>query len=274
LVDLVWLKSLLKALILPPTGPLLIAALGFALQGRLPRSGRAMGLGGVLSLLVLAMPATGVFLLRSVDSSSPLDLDQAKSAQAIVILGGGVRRGAAEYGGDTLGRLTLERVRYGARVARATGLPVLVSGGSPFGGESEAKLMQESLEQEFGVPVRWIEDRSRNTHENAVRSAEILRAAGIRRVVLVGHGFDMPRASAEFADEGMETIRAPTGIPPPEIDPWMFVPTIGGLESSHWALYEVFGNLVHRLSRADPAIRLSRYFTNTEGQSAPTRATN
>ena len=53
---------------------------------------------------------------------------------AIVILGGGVRRHAAEYGGDTLGQLTLERVRYGARVARLTGLPVLVSGGSVFGG--------------------------------------------------------------------------------------------------------------------------------------------
>ena len=30
---------------------------------------------------------------------------------------------------DTLATLTLERVRYGARVARLTGLPVLVSGG-------------------------------------------------------------------------------------------------------------------------------------------------
>jgi uncharacterized SAM-binding protein YcdF (DUF218 family) len=250
LVDPIWLKSLFKAIILPPTGPLLITALGLGLQGRLPRTGRAMGLAGVLLLLVLSMPATGVFLLRSVDSSPPLDFDQAKAAQAIVILGGGVRRGAAEYGGDTLGRLTLERVRYGARIARATDLPVLVSGGSPFGGESEAKLMQASLEREFGVPVRWIEDRSRNTHENAVRSAEILRAEGILQVVLVGHGFDMPRATAEFAAEGMEIIQAPTGIPPPHLDAWMFVPTMGGLESSHWALYEILANLAYRFIRS------------------------
>ena len=248
--DLIWFKALLKALILPPTGPLLLAALGLGTQRRLPRIGRAIAFAGVSLLLVLSMPAVAVLLLRAVDSSPPLDLERAKGAQAIVILGGGTRHNAAEYGGDTLGRLTLERVRYGARVARLTGLPVLVSGGSPSGGESEAKLMRDALEHEFAIPVRWAEDRSRNTHENAVRSAEILRAAGIHRVVLVGHGFDMPRAAAEFADEGIETIKAPTGIPIWDPDaPLMFVPSLAGLEGSYFALYEFLGILVQRVNR-------------------------
>ena len=249
--DPIWLKSLLKALILPPTGPLLLAALGLGLQRRFPRSGRALAFGGVLLLLLLSMPAVAMVLLRWVDSSPTLDVERAKTAQAIVILGGGVRRNAAEYGGDTLGRLTLERVRYGARVARLTGLPVLVSGGSPSGGESEAKLMQEALEREFAIPVRWAEDRSRNTHENAVRSAEILRVAGVHRVVLVAHGFDMPRATAEFADEGIETIKAPTGIPVWDLDaPLMFVPGLAGLQGSYYALYEILANMVRWTAHA------------------------
>jgi len=251
LLDPIWLRSLLKALVLPPTGPLLLAVLGLCMHRRLPRTGRAFAVAGVALLLVLSMPVVAVFLLRSVYSSPPLDVADARTAQAIVILGGGTRHNAAEYDGDTLGRLTLERVRYGARVARLTGLPVLVTGGSPSGGESEAKLMRDTLEREFGVPVRWAEDRSRNTHENAVRSAEILHAAGIHRVVLVGHGFDMPRASAEFADEGIETIKAPTGIPSWDLDaPRMFVPSLYGLEGSHFALYEILANLVRRVSRA------------------------
>jgi len=251
LLDPIWLKSLLKALVLPPTGPLLLTAFGFGLQRRYARTGRAFAFAGVSLLLMLSMPAVAVLLLRWVDSSPPLDLERAKAAQAIVILGGGTRHNAAEYGGDTLGHLTLERVRYGALVARLTGLPVLVSGGSPSGGQSEAKLMQDALEHEFATPVRWAEDRSTNTHENAVRSAEILRAAGIHRVVLVGHGFDMPRAVAEFADEGMETIRAPTGIPVWDPNaPLQFVPSIAGLEGSYYALYEILGNLVRRFSRA------------------------
>jgi uncharacterized SAM-binding protein YcdF (DUF218 family) len=250
LIDPIWLRSLLKALALPPTGPLLLAALGLGLQRRLPRTGRALTFAGVLLLLLLSMPAVSVLLLRWVDSSPPLDLSQAKTAQAIVILGGGTRRNAGEYGGDTLGRLTLERVRYGARVARLTGLPVLVTGGTVTGSESEAKLMQQALEVEFGIPVRWAEDRSRNTHENAVRSAEILRVAGIQRVVLVGHGFDMPRAVAEFADVGIECVEAPTGIPAWEFDALMFVPSVAGLEGSYYALYEIFAGLVRWLARA------------------------
>jgi uncharacterized SAM-binding protein YcdF (DUF218 family) len=249
LPDLIWFKSLLKALILPPTGLLLLAVLGLGLQRRLPRTGRALGWAGVLLLLLLSIPAVGEFLLRSLDSSPPLDVERARTAQAIVILGGGTRRNAAEYGGDTLGRLTLERVRYGARVARLTGLPVLVSGGAPTGGDTEAKLMREALEGEFGVKVRWTEERSRNTHENAVRSAVILRAAGIHRIVLVGHSFDMPRAAAEFADEGMEVIRAPTAIPDSNFELVRLLPSMAGLEGSYYALYEIFGGLTRRIAK-------------------------
>jgi len=251
LPDLLWLRTLLKALILPPTGPLLVAAVGLALQSRHPRTGRALAVAGVAVLLVFSMPVVAVLLLRWVDSSPPLDIERAKSAQAVVILGGGVRHDAAEYGGDTLGRLTLDRVRYGARVARLTGLPVLVSGGAPTGGATEAELMREALETEFGVAVRWTEDRSRNTHENAVRSAEILNAAGIHRVVLVGHAFDMPRAVAEFAYQGIATIRAPTGIAVRDLDyPMVLMPSIAGLEGSYYALYEILGNAVLWISRA------------------------
>jgi uncharacterized SAM-binding protein YcdF (DUF218 family) len=245
LIDPIWLKTLLKALILPPTGPLLVSLLGIGALGRWPRAGRALALVGIWLVLLLSMPAVAVLLQLCVDASPPLDLKRAETAQAIVILGGGTRRDAAEYGGDTLGRLTLERVRYGARVARLTGLPVLVSGGSAPGAAAEAKLMKESLEQEFGVGVKWAEDRSRDTHENAERSAEILRAAGIRRVVLVAHAFDMRRATAEFAAQGIEAIKAPTGITTRDFaEPLNYVPNLSGLTGSYYALYEILGNLV------------------------------
>src|SRR5205807_6927764 len=116
-----------------------------SLRQRFPRAGIAMAWSGVSALLILSVPLVAAFLVRSLDSSPPFDSARASSAQAIVILGGGTRRHAAEYGGDTLGELTLERVRYGAAVVRMTGLPVLVSGGSVYGGEAEAKLMREAL---------------------------------------------------------------------------------------------------------------------------------
>jgi uncharacterized SAM-binding protein YcdF (DUF218 family) len=249
LVEASWLKALLKALVLPPTGPLLLAAAGLWMIGRIPRVGRILAWTGILLLLALSMPTVAFLLLTLVDTSPPLDVQRARSAQAIVILGGGVRRDAAEYGGDTLGHLTLERVRYGAQIARATGLPVLVTGGSVFGRESEAKLMRAALEQEFDVPVRWAETRSRNTHENAVRSAEILRAEHINRIVLVAHSFDMPRAKAEFAAQSIEAIAAPTGIPNGEFDTLLDVlPSMAALQGSYFALYEIFANVARSIT--------------------------
>lgn len=233
------LKAIFKAVVLPPTGPILLAIAGLLLVRRAPRAGRLLVWAGALTLLLLCTPIVAGWLGRPFDMP-PLDLVEAKRAQAIVILGGGTRRKAPEYGGDTLGRRTLERLRYGARVARETGLPVLVTGGRlPDLDSTEAGLMREALENEYGVPVRWAEDRSRNTHENARFSAQLLKADGVRTVVLVAHAVDMPRARAEFADAGIATVPAPTGLATPDDIGWMdFVPSAGALQASYDAIYE------------------------------------
>ena len=243
------LKALAKALVLPPMGPILVAVAGLALLRRAPRVGRALLWTGGVSLVLLCMPIVAWLLARPFDAK-PLDVGAATRAQAIVILGGGTRRRAPEYGGDTMARLTAERVRYGARVARQTGLPVLVAGGAmPDVQSSEAAIMREVLEQEYGVPVRWVEDRSRNTRENARFSAPLLRADGVATVVLVAHAIDMPRARAEFRNTGIDTIAAPTGLasagPLRLMD---FVPSAPALQASHDAIYEILGNAVRVLS--------------------------
>ena len=245
MIDPLWLKAVVKALVLPPTGLLLVSALGLGVIARRPRIGRTLATVGVALLLAISVPVVADVLADFVDTSVPLQLARAGEAKAIVILGGGVRRNAPEYDGDTLGLLTLERVRYGARVARMTGLPILVTGGSVLGGEPEANLMRASLEGEFNVPVRWIEARSRTTHENAVLSAEVLRQAGIDRVVLVAHGVDMRRATAEFTAQGIQTIPAPTGKRGgAERTVLDFLPSMAGLQRSYVATYEIVANLV------------------------------
>lgn len=242
-------KALAKAIVLPPTGPLLIAMLGLALWKRAPRTGRTLAWLGFGSLLMLCLPLVASILTQPFDRA-PFAANDAEGAQAIVILGGGTRRDAPEYGGDTLGRLTLERVRYGARVAKVTRLPVLVTGGILLGAQdSEAALMSESLVGEYGVPVRWSEGRSRNTHENARFSAQMLKNDGVYRVVLVAHAIDMPRAMAEFADAGIIAIPAATGLPSRgSIFLSDFLPTVAALQASRDALYELLANLVRLIA--------------------------
>jgi len=230
-------KALLKALILPPAAPLILALAGLALTPRHRQLGRSLTVLGVGLLFVLSLPVVAVALARWVDESPVPDAAAMASAQAIVVLGGGIRRDAPEYGTDTMNSLTLERVRYTAWLARLTRLPILVSGGSVSGRTvPEATLMRAALQDEYGVPVRWVETRSRNTRENAQMSAALLRADGIRRVLLVGHSFDLPRTTAEFAAEGVETIAAPTRLPPRHAPALLdFVPSAAALQGSYYA---------------------------------------
>ncbi|MEP6655974.1 MAG: YdcF family protein [Betaproteobacteria bacterium] len=239
----IWFKALLKGLLLPPVGLLLVALLGIGLSICRPRAGRVLGAVSLVALLALSMPAIGDLLVAALTPPPPFAREDAVGAGAIVILGGGVRREAPDYGSDTLATLTLERVRYGARVAKQTGLPVLVSGGHPEGAESEAVLMQRALEEEFHVRVRWVEQLSGNTHENAVNSAQLLRAAGIGKIVLVAHSFDMKRAVAEFSAAGMTVVPAATNLPargPSTLTDWW--PSMDGLQTSYFATYEIAAN--------------------------------
>src|SRR3546814_18205953 len=72
-------------------------------------------------------------------------------------------------------------------LARRTGKPILASGGpasaAPY--MTVAEAMKVTLERDFGVPVRWIENQSRSTYANAELSAQRLRNAGVQRFYLV-----------------------------------------------------------------------------------------
>lgn len=237
------LTNALAALLLPPFNGLLPIALGCGLWRARPRLARGLVGGGAVLLFLLSLPAVGDRLLRSLEPA-PLDLAQAREAQAIVVLGGGRYRNAREYGDDTVGRYTLPRVRYAARLQRETGLPLLVTGGRPDGGSlSEGETMRRVLEDELKVPVRWVEGESATTRENALFSAPILRAAGVRRVLLVSHAWHLPRALAAFSRAGLEAIPAPTVFAPDRLTPLSFVPKVSAMANSADALHEWIGYL-------------------------------
>jgi uncharacterized SAM-binding protein YcdF (DUF218 family) len=243
-----WWKPALKVLVLPPTSLLLLALAGLAASRRFPRAGRTLAAAAMLLLLALSLPVVSTGLVALLQPPPPFAVNAARDAQAIVILGGGARRFAADYASDTLASLTLERVRYGARVARLTGLPVMVSGGAPQGGTAEGALMRDTLEREFGVAVRWSETNSLNTHQNALYSAALLRRAQVSRVVLVTHAFDMRRARAEFESQGIAVVPAATGLSGRhaiEMRDW--VTRMPALLTSYYAIYEIIANVVREI---------------------------
>jgi len=244
-------KNLLGTLLLPPGNGLLL--LGLAALCRRRRWAFGLALAGGLLLFVQSLPLVANMVIATLEERAGAVLRQPAGAQAIVVLASGLRREAAEYGGDTANERSLVRLRYGAALARQLKLPLLVSGGRPEkASRSEAEVMAEIIEREFGVAVRWRETESQDTADNAAMSARMLQAAGVRRVVLVTQAFHMPRARRLFEAAGLEVIAGPTDFrsgpwePPGLFD---FLPQPKALQTSYYALHEWLGILWLQLSR-------------------------
>jgi len=236
--------------LLPPTGLLLVALVALIVLRGWPRIRTFIVGACIVGLLALSTPSVGLALLRTIEPR-PLDEAALPSAQAIVILGGGRTRTAPEWGGVTVNRSTLQRVRYGAYLARKSQLPVLVSGGAPEdGGVAEAVLMRGILQDELGVATRWVDAKSFNTRENARFAAEQLLPAGVKRIVLVTDAWHSRRAAIEFRRSGLDVVAAPTGIlGTAPFSLYQLIPNIEGLRYSHVALREMLGVVWYELTR-------------------------
>jgi uncharacterized SAM-binding protein YcdF (DUF218 family) len=251
---------LVRALVMPPGSLMLAALLGIALAWRGRRAGLPLALAGVLATCVFCTYAFGQTLMGWVESGQrPFDVAAWEAARAgpsppgaVVILGGGVVvDGPLEPRRERLSPRSVQRVLAGARVARATGLPVLVAGGTaPWLRMTEAALMRSMLQDELSVPVRWVEDRSRDTAENAAFSARLLAADGVRSVVLVTHAYHMPRSKAVFEAAGLVVHPAPhdwMSGPPEPPGPGDFWPSAEAGSLSWLATHELLGRLWYRL---------------------------
>lgn len=209
--------SLLKTLLLPPALPLLMMFVGLLLWTRLRRLAIALILFSGASLYLMSTPYVAVFLAHSIEQRvAALSLASGEEIvpELLIVLGSGRRLNAAEYEGlDRPSPRAIERLLYGAALARRTKLPVMISGGSVLPGEqvSEAQLMSDVLENELQVSVKWQESASRTTWENAVNSRALLPVS-IRNVVLVTHALHMQRAVFAFEFAGFNVTPAPTGF--------------------------------------------------------------
>ena len=221
-------KPVIGALLLPPVPFLLLILFGARLL--LPRRGlgwlvivfsvvmlwlsACSGAARGLSQLILPSPAA-----LSFDRIRELRAETlAKKPLAIVILGAGTEPFAPEYGVSSLQSTSLERLRYGIWLAAQTGAPMAFSGGTGWAqadSTAEARVAGKIAAEEFGRPIKWIEDDSRDTRENAARTMALLKPAGITHIVLVTNGWHMARALRAFVEAAGPEVQieaAPMGL--------------------------------------------------------------
>jgi uncharacterized SAM-binding protein YcdF (DUF218 family) len=200
--------------------PLTLATflLALALLAAVLRWRRIAGTGFVLAFLILALSAwtsLGSILLAPLENRFPRPATPPDNVAGIVVLGGGFEgainqaRGGFELntGGDRFVEAAVLALRYPQ--AR-----VLISGGRgalTLAGEADADTAPRMLEA-LGVARNrlLLENRSRDTYENALFSKEMANPQPGETWLLVTSAFHMPRSVALFRKAGFDVVPWPT----------------------------------------------------------------
>lgn len=172
----------------------------------------------------------------------------------IILLGGGVRDRVPDLTGtgSPSGELMV-RLATAVRAHRLTGAPVIVSGGALSKKDTpEAWIVQRFL-KDFGIaPDRiFIEDKSRDTGENARFVAEICRRHHFRKPLLVTSAYHMKRAVLIFERNGLNVTPLPADFrysPRITLTPYTFLPSPSALSLTAAALHERLGIMFYRMT--------------------------
>jgi uncharacterized SAM-binding protein YcdF (DUF218 family) len=245
----VLVTNFLAAFLLPPLNFLILGAIGLILLDRKPRIGKRLITAMLVLFWIFSLRVVGDSLLALLERDAHTPVEQLRSAQAIVVLAGGSDANAPDYGGQTVNWATLERLRLASSIYHQIRLPILVTGGNPDGNTfPDAVLMKRTLEDEFDVPVHWVESTSENTRQNATNSFQLLADIHVQTIVLVTHGWHMPRARRIFERAGFRVLPAGTSFHNDDKLKYLnFLPSTTGLNNSGIFLHEAVGLLWYRL---------------------------
>lgn len=267
MTDISFWRPILTALILPPVPLILLMLIGSRLRAMRNVYGllfvwlaavllwlsACQGVGRWLQTYALGVPPpirTGVLEDVRADAKA-----KPSPTVAIVVLGGGRVPKAREIGVADLQDASLERLRYGIQLSRETGAPVAYTGGVGWsqvndGGMAEADAAARIAEKEFLRPLRWVESHARDTRENAILTVNMLKSAGIQRIVLVTHAWHMRRAQRAFeqaAGAQMQINAAPMGyFEPTERTVLDWMPSLEGFAQVRLTLRELIALAMNR----------------------------
>ena len=246
-MELGGLKPVLSSLLMPLA---ILSLLGLLLIAHRLRAGWLLSVAASGALWLLSCQGTAVWLARTaLPQYPPVTSSQlrATQVQAIVVLGGGTYPEAPEYGTAQPSPYTAARLRYGIWLSRQSGLPVAFSGGSGWATgsnikNSEAEVAARVALEDYSFTLRWVENQSRDTAENAQMLAPLLKRDGVQRIVLVTDALHMPRAVAEFERTGLAITPGPTGyFLPTKSGVLQWLPSADGLSGSTRLIHEVLG---------------------------------
>jgi uncharacterized SAM-binding protein YcdF (DUF218 family) len=236
------LARIIQSLILPPSGLLILMAIGFLIVGKKRILGVLCIASGFILLYGVCINPVSTALIKPLESAYPPLRDTEKiDAKAIVVLGGGVRDVSWLGLEAQPGFYSLERMVKGVELYGKTHIPLMFVGGSgdPARPDLKEATAMAHTAMRLGVPGRdiRIENNARNTLESARALKRVLNGD---RIILVTSAYHMKRAVAFFKKQGFDVIPAPTGYFEERrpLTGYSFIPGIDNLYASSAALSE------------------------------------
>lgn len=218
------------------------------------RRKRAFGALGLGVLVVASMPPVSNALQWHMDHGAAATIRDDITYDAVVLLGGVVDEEVTHESGQPSYNDNVERVIMTHRLLRdGRAKVVIVSGGTMDprnAAYGEAVQLGRQLE-DWGIPKDRIilEDKSKNTRENAVFSLAIARARGFENVVIVTSAFHMARSADCFRAVGMKVDLMPVDYRAhgaTAIGVFEALPRASALANTTGMMREWFGRWIYR----------------------------
>jgi uncharacterized SAM-binding protein YcdF (DUF218 family) len=248
------LSKVLGVFAFPSNVTILFGMLGLLLlPTRLARAGRGLAFMSLIVLAILGLSPVGNVLMVPLENRFPA-WDAARGApDGIIVLGGVID--ASSPGNQIMLNEGAERLAVVPDLARRyPNARILFSGGSGAlmdDSSAEARAAARLLES-FGISRDRVllEDRSRNTVENAVFSKAIVEPKRGDRWLVVTSAYHMPRAIGVFRKAGFPVEPYPVDWRTRGADDMMrpFAVVSDGLQRSDTAVHEWVGLLVYWLT--------------------------
>ncbi len=228
---------------------LLLVAVGLLWRRRVESRRRLLLVTAPLGLLaLLTLPLSSYLAIGSLEWQYPPRPNRPAGVPALVVLSGGMRQADEYQAKPILYPDSLYRCMHAADLYhQGTACPVFVSGGKvdpTEAGPTLGQMLHDYLvELEVASGDIRIEQKSSNTHENALYTAELLKQEGIKQVVLVTDAVHLPRAVRCFEQQGIAVVPSGCFYRAAGFE-WSlrnWLPSAGAAEGVHLAAHEWLG---------------------------------
>lgn len=250
---MIFIEKVISALITPP-GVFLLMLIPVAIY--LLRKGRSRIIQGLLVMTVVFMfisfSGLGVrmFVIPLEKGYTDIGLAEVPEKEfPVVVLGGGIKYISTDHA--EINDPALQRLTRGYMLRRRVDTPLVITGGPAVGRNDvgEAEVAEEWL-LEMGEKKEniVIEDRARNTYENALYVREWLQKKEYDAIYLVTSAIHMRRSRAVFSAQGIEVIEIPAGYAySHRLQALDYLPSSGAFQANMRAIHEWIGLLWYKV---------------------------